>query len=598
MDLLTHDAKDARPLPPPVRTRPGFRRHREEGSGVRPRDAARKAFGRARKRLERLLRTRDSLRPLGEEVTGPVPGVQKAPPRAGSSGATTSWANASAPARWASVYRVIHTLSPARLRREGPRPLSRRRRGCAAALPARGRGPRPDQPPPNVVPVRHFGEEDGLLYLVMDLCEGESLRDLLDREGRLPADRAVPIALQVLLGLDAAHWEGVVHRDVKPANILVMPRDPDRGGPERVQVVDFGLALVAESAAVLGPRSSATGTIAGTVAYMSPEQVRADADVDARSDLFSVGSVLYEMLGGRPPFEGPSTLTVAMGVLEQSPPPLPEEGRHGVPAPVSAVCLRALGKDRERRWTACEMADALRGRRGRSLVRRCSPRRAKTAGGAGSWRDRGARRPRLSRSWARSVLWRPPPPSPMSRGSRSIGTWRSGLWTGSVPRPLRPPRSRVCWKQVRGRPRISPPRPGIEGRRSGGPEALTGFDRAEALLGADPRLAGSGSARGSEAKDQNRSRSRDTGGQRLSTEGDTTLCTGGYRLSSTSPSASARPEHRQRTSMGSSHAQRSMRRHSETILCAAWQMLWRRGPAGTSTGRSSRPEPPRRAIST
>ncbi len=213
----------------------------------------------------------------------------------------------------------------------------------------------------NVVPVRHFGEEEGLLYLVMDLGAGETLRDLLLREKTLPVERAAAIALQVLLALDAAHWEGVVHRDLKPANILVEPPDRERGGPERVRVLDFGLARVAPSGALPGPLSSAPGTVAGTVAYMSPEQVRGDADVDGRSDLFSLGSVLQEMLGGRPPFEGPSTLTVAMAILDRAPPPLPEEGPRAVPAPVRAVLLRALEKDRERRFrTAGEMADALR----------------------------------------------------------------------------------------------------------------------------------------------------------------------------------------------------------------------------------------------
>lgn len=213
----------------------------------------------------------------------------------------------------------------------------------------------------NVVPVRHFAEEDGLLYLIMDLAEGETLRELLLREGPLPAARAVPLALQILLALDAAHWEGVVHRDLKPANILVAPPDPERGGAERVFVVDFGLARVAPAAGLPGPLSSAPGTVAGTVAYMSPEQVRGDADVDGRSDLFSLGSILFEMLAGRPPFEGSSTLTTALAILEHAPPPLPEEGPRAVPGPLRSVLLRALEKDREKRFrTAAEMADALR----------------------------------------------------------------------------------------------------------------------------------------------------------------------------------------------------------------------------------------------
>jgi hypothetical protein len=214
---------------------------------------------------------------------------------------------------------------------------------------------------PNVVPVRHVGEEGGVLFLVMDLCEGETLRDLLAREGPLEERRAVRIAVEVLGALDAAHWEGVVHRDLKPSNVLVAPPPPGREGGERVRVVDFGLSRVSAPASLPGAAASAPGTAAGSVAYMSPEQVRADADLDARSDLFSVGTLLHEMLGGRAPFEGSSTLTVAMQILERPPAPLPEEGPRGVSAPVRAVLARAMEKDRERRFpTASAMADALR----------------------------------------------------------------------------------------------------------------------------------------------------------------------------------------------------------------------------------------------
>ena len=213
---------------------------------------------------------------------------------------------------------------------------------------------------PGVVPVRHFGEEDGVLFLVMDLAEGETLHDLLAREGPLPERRAADIALQVLQALDAAHWEGVVHRDLKPSNVLLSPAAGGRGG-DRVRVLDFGLARVIGAAPLPGAGASAPGAVAGTVAYMSPEQVRGAADIDGRSDLFSLGAVMHEMLGGRPPFEGTSTLTVAMKILEQPPPPLPEEGPRGVSAPVRAVLARALEKDREMRFrTAGEMADALR----------------------------------------------------------------------------------------------------------------------------------------------------------------------------------------------------------------------------------------------
>ncbi len=214
---------------------------------------------------------------------------------------------------------------------------------------------------PHVVPVRHVGEEDGLLYLVMDLAEGGTLRDVLAREGPLEERRAARIAIQVLLALDAAHWEGVVHRDLKPENVLVSPPAPGREGPERVRVVDFGLARVDGPPGLPARDASSPGAVAGTVAYMSPEQIRGDGTVDARTDLFAAGVLLHEMLGGRAPFEAPSTLSVAMAILDRPAPPLPAEGPRGVTGPVRAVIDRALEKDREARFrTAGEMADALR----------------------------------------------------------------------------------------------------------------------------------------------------------------------------------------------------------------------------------------------
>ncbi len=215
---------------------------------------------------------------------------------------------------------------------------------------------------PHVVSIRHFGEEDGRLYLVMDLCEGKTLKDLLSREGPLPISRAVPMALQILRALDAAHWEGVVHRDLKPANLVVTPMDAGRGAAERIRVLDFGLAHVRPLPTIPALRASATVGLIGTVAYMSPEQVRGDAEIDARSDLFSVGAVLYEMLTGRGPFDSPSVLTTALAILERPPPPLPEAGERGIPAELRRVLERLLEKDPSRRFeSASAAAEALRG---------------------------------------------------------------------------------------------------------------------------------------------------------------------------------------------------------------------------------------------
>jgi tetratricopeptide (TPR) repeat protein len=216
----------------------------------------------------------------------------------------------------------------------------------------------------NVVPVRHVGEEEGHVFLVMDFCAGETLAALLDREGPLAEARAARIAVDVLEGLEAAHEEGVVHRDLKPANVIV-ERTRSSGGSERerARVVDFGLARLVGSGSSVLPSSlrSAAGSVVGTVSYMSPEQLRDDQPLDGRSDLFSVGVVLYQVLSGNLPFRGDSTISVAMRILSNPPDPWPEPP----PAPASpgmrAVVERALAKSPDERWqTAGEMAEALR----------------------------------------------------------------------------------------------------------------------------------------------------------------------------------------------------------------------------------------------
>jgi tRNA A-37 threonylcarbamoyl transferase component Bud32 len=224
---------------------------------------------------------------------------------------------------------------------------------------------------PAVVQVRHFGEEDGLVYLVMDLCSGETLQARLAREGALDARRAAGIAVRILEALEAAHARGVVHRDLKPANIMVSSStEAGRDGVDDVRVLDFGLARILEpqdftSAGLFAStRSDVTteGKIVGTVAYMSPEQLHENASIDGRSDLFSVGVVLYEMLSGKRPFEGTSTISVALHILkEDPPPPRAPEALPAVAAPLRAVVARALAKDPDHRYpSAGAFAGALR----------------------------------------------------------------------------------------------------------------------------------------------------------------------------------------------------------------------------------------------
>ena len=140
------------------------------------------------------------------------------------------------------------------------------------------------------------GETDGLLYYVMPFVEGESLRDRLVREQQLPIDDALRIAREVASALGYAHGRGVVHRDIKPENILL--------SAGHAVVTDFGIARAVDAAA--DNRLTQTGITLGTAAYMSPEQATGERDVDGRSDIYSLGCVLYGMVAGEPPFTGPN----------------------------------------------------------------------------------------------------------------------------------------------------------------------------------------------------------------------------------------------------------------------------------------------------
>jgi eukaryotic-like serine/threonine-protein kinase len=148
---------------------------------------------------------------------------------------------------------------------------------------------------PHILPVHDSGEAAGQLWYTMPYVEGESLRDRLEREPRLPLGAALEITRQAALALDYAHRHGVVHRDVKPENILL--------SDGQALVADFGIAKAVGE--VGGERLTGTGITVGTPAYMSPEQAGGDSHVDGRSDLYSLGCVLYEMLAGEPPFPGP-----------------------------------------------------------------------------------------------------------------------------------------------------------------------------------------------------------------------------------------------------------------------------------------------------
>ena len=204
---------------------------------------------------------------------------------------------------------------------------------------------------PHILPLHDSGEADGLLFYVMPYVEGESLRERLDREKQLPVDEAVGIVRKVAGALQAAHERGVVHRDVKPANVLLSQGEP--------LVADFGIALAVQHAG--GGRLTETGLSLGTPYYMSPEQALADRDPDARSDVYSLACVLYETLTGEPPFTG-GTAQAVLGRILTADPTRPTELRRAVPPGVEAALLRALEKTPADRYSsAADFARALGG---------------------------------------------------------------------------------------------------------------------------------------------------------------------------------------------------------------------------------------------
>jgi serine/threonine-protein kinase len=212
----------------------------------------------------------------------------------------------------------------------------------------------------NVVQLRHVGEQDGRLYLVMDLVKGTPLDELLQKEGALEETRAVSVILQVLAGLEAAHAAGIVHRDLKPAN-LILEKKPN--GQEHVRVLDFGLSRLSAVDGASGARRSVTGTIIGTLAYMSPEQLSGEKEIDGRSDVFAAGLILHELLQGSHPYPGESGIVVAAKLLRDPVPPLDPKRAAKLRPEVRAALARALERDRDARFgSAFAFAQALEGR--------------------------------------------------------------------------------------------------------------------------------------------------------------------------------------------------------------------------------------------
>lgn len=199
---------------------------------------------------------------------------------------------------------------------------------------------------PNVVSIHDFSDGAGAAgeaYIVMELVPGVSLGKLLRREGRMPAKRAVHLMLDICNGVGVAHRQGLLHRDLKPDNVIVVP-PAHEGEEETAKVVDFGLAKVRDVAA--STSLTKTGTVIGTLYYMSPEQCSGE-ELDARADVYSLGAMLYEMLIGNPPFRANNMAGLISKHLHELPPAFPEFLQ--VPPAIQSVCLRALAKDRNQR---------------------------------------------------------------------------------------------------------------------------------------------------------------------------------------------------------------------------------------------------------
>jgi serine/threonine-protein kinase len=195
---------------------------------------------------------------------------------------------------------------------------------------------------PNIAVLYAFTEIDGQCLIVMELLEGETFADILEKRGRLPWQGAVSLTQQTLQGLGLAHSRGVVHRDIKPSNLMLT-----RSGV--VKIMDFGIAK-----AVSNAKATRTGTL-GTPTYMSPEQIKGEG-IDARSDLYSVGITLYQLLSGKVPFEGTTDFQVMNAHLNIAPPPLHELAAD-IPRPVIQCVERALSKEKIQRFQSAEEFD-------------------------------------------------------------------------------------------------------------------------------------------------------------------------------------------------------------------------------------------------
>jgi serine/threonine protein kinase len=206
---------------------------------------------------------------------------------------------------------------------------------------------------PNVIAVTDFGKsEEGVFFLVMEYVEGESLWQLLRREGTVTVQRALTLLRQISAGVEAAHDEGILHRDLKPANVFIVQRKKKDGsisGDDLVKVGDFGLAKIIsqnQSGLTSGSGPASRG-ILGTPEYMAPEQMQSGAALDARADVYALGAMAYHMLGGRPPFTGDIMQIFAQKLTQET--PALSTLRSEIPVPVEQAVMHALKKEADQR---------------------------------------------------------------------------------------------------------------------------------------------------------------------------------------------------------------------------------------------------------
>src|SRR6266850_910404 len=271
---------------------------------------------------------------------------------------------------------------------------------------------------PHAVSVTDFGEsENGIVFLVMEYLDGRTLKDIIRSEGPMALDRAVEIVRQVSGALDAAHQQGVIHRDLKSDNIMLSQTN----GGDWAKVLDFGIAKIQQPEGVRDHDITAANLVVGTPQYMSPEQCSQTQPLDARSDIYSLGVIIYEMLAGRVPFTGESPTMIMMQHVQDTPPSVLAT-RPDLPMPVDGMITRALAKDPADRFqTAGELFAALAAAAGEEVG--AAPRSMETVTSvpvtpvADEPDEETVVRPRQTPQYA-------PPPAAAPEAAESFSPWR------------------------------------------------------------------------------------------------------------------------------------------------------------------------------